>query len=449
MLRVTGVWPESKSFSDEEIGPIPTKWRGGCDSEDFKCNRKLIGARRFYKGYQAHNRNDKNVTFNTARDDSGHGSHTLSTAGGNFVASASVFGNGNGTARGGAPKSHVATYKVCWSEGGYCYDEDILAAFDAAISDGVDVVSASLSGENTEFFESGMSIGAFHAVANGIIVVCAGGNDGPDPQTVANVEPWTLTVAASTIDREYANYVKLGNNKVLKGLSLSEFGLPSDKLYPLVNAENAKADNANATDAYYCKDGALDHNKAKGKILVCHIYEDDPINQGVEVARVGGVGMISINDYSWFEVLPETHVLPAAHVNFTDGKYILTYINHTKSPLAHISRVKTNLGIRPAPIIASFSSRGPCNIDPTILKPDISAPGVDIIAAYSEDVPLGPHDKRRTPFMAVSGTSMATPHVAGLAGLLKAIHPDWSPAAIKSAIMTTGIYEDIVLSRNI
>ncbi|KAE9610140.1 putative tripeptidyl-peptidase II [Lupinus albus] len=407
----------------------------------------LIGARRFYKGYQARRKNGKNVTFNTARDDDGHGSHTLSIAGGNFVAGASVFGNGNGTAHGGAPNSHVATYKVCWEKNSYCYDEDILAAFDAAISDGVDVLSVSLSGENAEFFESGVSIGSFHAVANGITVVCAGGNDGPDPETVANVEPWTFTVAARTIDREYANYVKLGDNKVLKGLSLSEFGLPSDKLYPLVNAEDAKADDTNATDAYYCKHGSLDLNKGKGKISVCHIYEDDPINQGVEVARVGVVGMVLINDYAWFEVLPETHVLPVAHVNFTDGRYILNYINHTKSPLAYISRVKTNLGISPAPIIASFSSRGPSNIDPAILKPDITAPGVDIVAAYSEAASLGTHDKRRTPFMTVSGTSMACPHVAGLVGLLKAIHPDWSPSAIKSAIMTTGIYEDIVLSR--
>ncbi|OIW00267.1 hypothetical protein TanjilG_27518 [Lupinus angustifolius] len=318
--------------------------------------KKLIGAKRFYKGYQARH---KNAIFNTARDDSGHGSHTLSTAGGNFVDGASVFGNGNGTAHGGAPKSHVATYKVCWAQNSYCYDEDILAAFDAAISDGVDVISASLSGENTEFFQSGVSIGSFHAVANGIIVVSAAGNEGPNPTTVSNVEPWTFTVAASTIDREFANYVKLGNNKVLKGLSLSEFGLPSDKLYPLVNAENAKAHNANATDALYCKNGTLDHNKGNGKILVCHRYDGEPISQGVEVAR-----------------------------------------------------------------------------------PDITAPGVDIIAAYSEAVPPGPHDKRRTPFMTMFGTSMATPHVAGLAGLLKAIHPDWSPAAIKSAIMTTARIKD-------
>ncbi|XP_019462991.1 PREDICTED: subtilisin-like protease SBT5.4 [Lupinus angustifolius] len=435
----SGVWPESKSFSDEGIGPVPIKWRGSCDSENFHCNRKLIGAKRFYKGYQARH---KNAIFNTARDDSGHGSHTLSTAGGNFVDGASVFGNGNGTAHGGAPKSHVATYKVCWAQNSYCYDEDILAAFDAAISDGVDVISASLSGENTEFFQSGVSIGSFHAVANGIIVVSAAGNEGPNPTTVSNVEPWTFTVAASTIDREFANYVKLGNNKVLKGLSLSEFGLPSDKLYPLVNAENAKAHNANATDALYCKNGTLDHNKGNGKILVCHRYDGEPISQGVEVARVGGVGMILINDDSSFDVFSDTHVLPATYVNFTNGRYILTYINHTKSPLAHISRVNTNLGIRPDPIIASFSSRGPSSIDPTILKPDITAPGVDIIAAYSEAVPPGPHDKRRTPFMTMFGTSMATPHVAGLAGLLKAIHPDWSPAAIKSAIMTTARIKD-------
>ncbi|CAL0325289.1 unnamed protein product [Lupinus luteus] len=134
---------------------------------------------------------------------------------------------------------------------------------------------------------------------------------------------------AALLDEDEAAMVAK-HSSVVSGLSLSEFGLPSRKLYSLVNAENAKADNANATDAFYCKHGALDHSKSKGKILVCHIYEDDPINQGVEVARVGGVGMILINDYSWFEVLPETHVLPAAHLNFTDGRHILNYINYTK-----------------------------------------------------------------------------------------------------------------------
>jgi len=175
--------------------------------------RKLIGARYFNKGYLASPIRDPNDTFNSARDSEGHGSHTLSTAGGNFVANASVFGYGNGTASGGSPKARVAAYKTCWAG---CAGADILAGFEAAISDGVDVISMSLGGPTQEYSQNSISIGSFHAVANNIIVVASGGNSGPAPSTVTNLEPWTLTVAASTIDRDFTSYVILGNKKILK-----------------------------------------------------------------------------------------------------------------------------------------------------------------------------------------------------------------------------------------
>lgn len=159
-----------------------------------------------------------NSSFSTARDYDGHGSHTLATAAGNFVPGVSVFGNGNGTAKGGSPRARVAAYKVCWPpyEGVQCFDADVLAAFDAAISDGVDIISVSLGGGAQEFFKNSISIGAFHAVKHGIVVVSAAGNAGPDPGTVLNLSPWLLTVGAGTIDREFTSYVSLGNKKHLK-----------------------------------------------------------------------------------------------------------------------------------------------------------------------------------------------------------------------------------------
>ncbi|RHN63361.1 putative tripeptidyl-peptidase II [Medicago truncatula] len=448
----SGVWPESKSFSDEGFGPIPKKWRGICqvikgNPDNFHCNRKLIGARYFYKGYMAVPipiRNP-NETFNSARDSVGHGSHTLSTAGGNFVANASVFGYGNGTASGGSPKARVSAYKVCW---GSCYDADILAGFEAAISDGVDVLSVSLSGDfPVEFHDSSISIGSFHAVANNIIVVASGGNSGPSSNTVANMEPWILTVAASTIDRDFTSYVVLGNKKILKGASLSESHLPPHKLFPLISGANANVDNVSAEQALLCLNGALDPHKAHGKILVCLEGENSKLEKGIEASRVGAIGMILVIEReSGGEVIADAHVLPASNVNVTDGSYIFNYANKTKFPVAYITGVKTQLGIKPTPSMASFSSRGPSSLEPSILKPDITAPGVNIIAAYSESTSpsQSASDKRIIPFMTMSGTSMSCPHVAGLVGLLKSIHPDWSPAAIKSAIMTTATTKDNV-----
>ncbi|XP_039041242.1 subtilisin-like protease SBT5.4 [Hibiscus syriacus] len=446
----TGVWPESKSFSDEGMEQIPLKWRGSChrDTDDgVVCNRKLIGARYFNKGYKAYLGGKLNDTFKTARDTVGHGSHTLSTAGGNFVAGANVFGYGNGTAKGGSPGARVAAYKVCWPpvNGQECFDADIMAGFDAAISDGVDVLSVSLGGDPSEFFEDGLSIGAFHAVMNGISVVLSAGNSGPSPGSVSNIAPWMFTIGASTLDREFVSYVELGNSKQIKGQSLSSATLSRRTSYPLISSEKAKAANASVEDAILCQPGSIDPRKAKGKILVCLRGGIGRMDKGKQALLAGAVGMILANDEpSGNQLIADAHFLPATHINYTDGRNVLEYINSSKNPTAYITPVETETSIKPAPSMASFSSRGPNMIEPSILKPDATAPGVNIIAAFSEST--GPiedeSDKRRVPFALQSGTSMSCPHVSGIIGLLKSLHPDWSAAAIKSAIMTTARTRD-------
>ncbi|OMP06961.1 hypothetical protein COLO4_07758 [Corchorus olitorius] len=466
----TGVWPESKSFNDEGMGPVPSRWRGSCDGETddgVRCNRlnelaiyfrsgcinlslwKLIGAKYFNKGYlaAAGKRLNSSINVNTARDEEGHGSHTLSTAGGNFVNGASVFGFGNGTAKGGSPKARVAAYKVCWPPigGNQCYDADIMAAFDAAISDGVDVLSVSLGGEPVEFFGDGVAIGAFHAVKKGISVVNSAGNEGPDPATVTNLSPWVFTVGASTLDREFSSYVELGNNKSLKGASLASTSLKSRSSYPLITGEMARAANVPAVVAKLCQAGSLDPAKVKGKILVCVRGINARTDKGKQALHAGAVGMVLANDIkTGNEIIADPHLLPATHITYSDSLLVFQYINSTQNPTAYITPVKTELGTKPAPFMASFSSRGPNSIEPSLLKPDITAPGVSIIAAYTEAV--GPtddnSDKRRIPFTSQSGTSMSCPHVSGIVGLLKTLHPDWSPSAIKSAIMTSARTRD-------
>ncbi|XP_038905686.1 subtilisin-like protease SBT5.3 [Benincasa hispida] len=442
----TGAWPESKSFNDAGYGPVPSRWRGACDGgANFRCNRKLIGARYFNQGFAMAN-GPLNVSFNTARDKEGHGSHTLSTAGGNFVPGANIFGYGNGTAKGGSPKARVAAYKVCWpAPTGGCFDSDILAGFEAAIGDGVDVLSVSLGTGAQEFAYDAVSIGAFHAVQKGIVVVCSGGNDGPSPGTVSNVSPWMFTVAASTIDRDFASYVLLGNKKHIRGSSLSSSGLRGRKFYPLINAIEAKAANATDSLAQFCEQGSLDPAKAKGKIIVCLRGENARVEKSFVVLHAGGVGMIMVNDQKdGSGTLADAHILPATHVSYTDGLSISQYIKSTKTPVAYITHVKTEVGIKPSPVMADFSSRGPNSITEAMLKPDITAPGVNIIASVTIDATAtdSPFDTRRVPFNVESGTSMSCPHISGVAGLLKTLYPTWSPAAIKSAIMTTAKTRD-------
>lgn len=445
----TGVWPESKSFSDEKLGPIPSKWKGICQNDTdfgFHCNRKLIGARYFNKGY-ALVAGPLNSSFDSPRDNDGHGTHTLSTAGGNFVAGASVFGFGKGTAKGGSPKARVAAYKVCWPPvgGEECFDADIVAGFDMAIHDGVDVLSVSLGGNPTQFFIDSVAIGSFHAVLHGIVVICSAGNSGPAASTVSNFAPWQITVGASTMDRQFRSDGILGNKIRLEGESLSPSALPRNKFYPLVNAADAKAANASIDNARLCQNGTIDPGKVKGKIMVCLRGVNARVDKGLQALQAGALGMIlANNELSGNEILADAHVLPATHINFTDGVLLFTYINSTKSPKAYITRVVTYLGTKPAPFMAAFSSKGPSIITPEILKPDITAPGISVIAAFTEA--QGPtnqiFDKRRVEFNSISGTSMSCPHVSGIAGLLKTLHPTWSPAAIRSAIMTSATTQD-------
>lgn len=392
-----------------------------------------------------------NSSFDTPRDEDGHGSHTLSTAAGNFVPGTSVFGFGKGTAKGGSPKARVAAYKVCWPPiaGNECYDSDIIAAFDAAIHDGVDVLSVSLGGDPGPLFEDGVAIGSFHAIRRGIVVVCSAGNSGPTEGTVSNLAPWQITVGASTMDREFPSFVVLGNKMSFKGSSLSTKSLPR-KSFPLISAANARAANASSQDALRCKPGTLDPIKVKGKILVCLRGVTARVDKGQQAALVGAIGMVLANDVvTGNEIIADAHVLPASHINYTAGLAVFSYIKSTKSPVGYISTATTHVGTKPAPFMAAFSSKGPNTIIPDILKPDITAPGVSVIAAYTEA--QGPtnedFDKRRVKFNSVSGTSMSCPHVSGIVGLLKTLYPHWSPSAIKSAIMTTATRFDNLKER--
>ncbi|WMV43756.1 hypothetical protein MTR67_037141 [Solanum verrucosum] len=418
----TGILPDHPSFSDVGMPPPPAKWKGVCESNFMnKCNNKLIGARSYQLG------NGSPI------DGNGHGTHTAGTAAGAFVKGANVYGNANGTAVGVAPLAHIAVYKVCSSDGG-CSDSDILAAMDSAIDDGVDVLSISLGGSPNSFYDDPIAFGAYSATARGILVSCSAGNRGPLLASVGNAAPWILTVGASTLDRKIKATVKLGNGEEFEGESAYRPQISNSTFFTLFDAPKHAKDQS---ETPYCKPGSLNDPVIRGKIVLCLAGGGvSSVSKGQVVKDAGGVGMIVIKTSQYgVTKSADAHVLPALDVSDADGLRIRAYTNSTINPVATITFQGTIIGDNNAPIVAAFSSRGPSRASPGILKPDIIGPGVNILAAWPTSVDDNKNTK--STFNIISGTSMSCPHLSGVAALLKSSHPDWSPAVIKSAIMTT------------
>ncbi|KAH7514048.1 hypothetical protein FEM48_Zijuj11G0047200 [Ziziphus jujuba var. spinosa] len=424
-----GIFPNHPSFSDAEIPPPPAKWKGRCEFNLSDCNNKLIGARTFNLGAKAL----KGEKAEAPIDVDGHGTHTASTAAGGFVKNAEALGNAEGTAVGMAPYAHLAIYKVCFGEpGDDCPESDILAGLEAAVEDGVDVLSLSLGDVSSPFFQDNIAVGSFAAIQKGIFVSCSAGNSGPFNGTLSNEAPWILTVGASTIDRSIIATAKLGNGEEFDGESTQRTTDITPKQLPLVYAgTNGKSESA------VCAQGSLKDIDVKNKVVACERGGGvGRIAKGEEVKNAGGAAMILLNQESdGFSTNADAHVLPATHVTFVDGLKIKAYINSTATPTASILFKGTEIGNSLAPIVASFSSRGPNLQSPGILKPDIIGPGVNILAAWP--FPLDDTTDPKLTFNIMSGTSMSCPHLSGIAALLKSSHPYWSPAAIKSAIMTS------------
>ncbi|KAG5588888.1 hypothetical protein H5410_039402 [Solanum commersonii] len=354
----TGISPDHPSFSDEGMPPPPAKWKGKCELNfTTKCNNKLIGMRTFPK------ENGSPI------DDDGHGTHTASTAAGGFVRGANVYGNANGTA------------VACDSIG--CDASDILAAMDAAIDDGVDILSLSLGGFTRPFYNDPVALGAYTSTERGIL--------------------------AREIEGESAFHPKVLNST----------------FFPLNEPGKNERE---STEGSYCQDGLV-YNSNGGKIVLCQVGGNiSRVGKGQVVKNSGGVGMIIINkEENGFMTSANVHVLPALDVTYANGMKILAYMNSTKKPVARITFEGTVIGDKNAPVFSGFSSRRPNLASPGVLKPDIIGPGVNILAAW-------PTSMETTQTQNLPSILFLAPP---LAALLKSTHPTWSPAAIKSAIMTT------------
>lgn len=400
-----GIDPRHASYGDEGMPPPPAKWKGRCEFGGAPCNKKLIGGMSVTAGE--------------------HGTHTSSTAVGAFVSDVEVLRAKVGTASGMAPRAHLAFYEVCFED--TCPStKQLIAIEQGAFMDSVDVISIS-AGDDTQkpFYQDLTAVGSFSAVMSGVFVSTSAGNAGPDYGTVTNCAPWVLTVAASTMTRRIVSRIKLGNGLVILGEGGRRYRAikPAPIVYVQGMFENGTA--LSAVDV-------------RGKIVFCDRSEA-PTLRGEKVRAAGGAGIIFFNDASEGGVTTfgGNVSIAAARVSEADGIKIMSYINSSANPTASLHFTGVTLDPAYQPAIADYSSRGPCNMSNLgVIKPDLAGPGSSIIAAVPGAAGGNGSAPTRT-FGLLSGTSMAAPHLSGIAAVLKRARPGWSPSAIKSAMMTT------------
>jgi hypothetical protein len=403
------------------------------EGEGFKrtdCNNKLVGAQYFVEGFGVDRVAERD--FLSPRDWNGHGSHTASTAGGNHSIRATGDAAQLGTVSGMAPRARIAMYKVCWEEevgDGGCSSIDSVAAIDKAVADGVDVINFSISGTRTNYLDS-VEVAFLFAAEAGVFVAASAGNEGPGNFTVAHPSPWISTVAAGTHSRRGSATVTLGGSGgTFTGASLTNAVGPASLVY----AGNVTKAGEDPADAALCVPGTLDPAAVAGKIVHCDRGVIALVDKAAAVKEAGGAGAIIGNvPGGATNTLGLLHVVPTVHVGSADATAIKAYIASAGAGATAALSAATLSFDNPSPLVAGFSSRGPSLAGgEDIMKPDFMAPGEDILAAVAPEGNFG------RDFDLYSGTSMSSPHVAGFGALLTHAHPDWSPAAMRSALATT------------
>ncbi|MDE0545125.1 S8 family serine peptidase [Microbacterium sp. C7(2022)] len=453
----TGIAPESPSFAGEPLGTIAgdEPYLDGnevvftkADGNEFRSERvtgeewdasfystKLVGAQYFSTGAAAAGF-DFGPDYLSPRDGDGHGSHTASTAAGNHDVAASVSGTDFGAISGVAPAAKVASYKACYvgpdplsTSDDICALSDLLDAIDAAVEDGVDVINYSIGGGSATSTLAADDVSFFYAAVAGVFVSVSAGNSGPGASTADHASPWYTTVAASTIPT-YEGTVQLPNGFEAAGASVTvPFGesVTDDVIY----AGDAVAPDADPAEAAMCFLDTLDPALIEGKIVVCDRGVIARVEKSQAVDEAGGIGMILVN------VTPgsldnDFHSVPTVHINAQYRDDLLDYVRNTEGATATLVGDNVTGVETPTPQVAGFSSRGPMLADGSdVIKPDISAPGVAILAAAANQ----PGEQGVFEFL--SGTSMSSPHIAGLAALYLGERPLATPDEIKSAMMTT------------
>lgn len=447
----TGVWPEHPSYGDPDpagnaydppavapgsngfgpSGPRPTCDFGNVTfnpaDAPFTCNNKLIGAYDFTDTYKLVIGLLPNEYF-SARDADGHGTHTSSTAAGNGGVAASIFGVSKGTVSGVAPRAHVIMYKVCNNAG--CFGSDSARAVEQAVLDEVDVLNFSISGGNDPYGDI-VSLAFLNAYDNGVLVTPSAGNSGPGADTVAHREPWTLTVGASTTDRHFISTVDLvasnGDTLAIEGATVTGgIASPTSVVFPPAGSELCLSPFAAGTFS--------------GEIVICQRGLIARVAKSFNVSAGGGGGMFLYN-LVLQGLATDNHFIPSVHLENDAGAALLAFMgSHSGVTGTFTPGVATAVQ---GDKMAAFSSRGGPGQTLGISKPDVTAPGVQILAGHSPTPATITGGLPGQLFQSIQGTSMSAPHTAGAAALVKAAHPTWGPGQIKSALMTTALTDGV------
>lgn len=441
----TGIWPEHPMLADKGLpAPAPTldgsvrkcTFGDGADpalGAAFTCNNKLIGAYTFV---------DTNILVNgapeegsfcvsaehcSARDSEGHGTHTATTAAGDHVDSAPVLGVDRGPISGIAPGASVISYRVCLANG--CYASDSVAAVQQAINDRVNVINFSVGGGASAYTDP-VELAFLDAYKAGITVSASAGNSGPGAGTAEHAGPWVLTVAASTANRAFTSTLNLTSSD---GATYSKAGstITAGVRGPVVQAQDVPGYEGGKGCAKPFTPGSV-----TGKVVVCERGGNGRVEKGFFASQGGAIGMILYNPTA-SDTETDNHFLPAIHLEGPNDQLLSFLAEHQDVTAAwDAGQVEPS----PGDVMAGFSSRGPVG---AFIKPDITAPGVQVLAGNTpapNEIPAGPPGQL---YQAIAGTSMSSPHTAGASALIKAAHPDWTPGQIKSAQMTSSI-QDVV-----
>jgi len=402
---------------------------GLCATAAATCNNKLIGIYDMTTG-------SGDEEANTGIDLDGHGTHVAGTAVGNAVNIVRSFSNGaqlNYQIRGVAPRANLITYKAC--EDG-CAGSWTLAALNQAVIDGVDVINYSIGGSNVNPWGSSGSLAMLDARNAGIVVAVSAGNSGPDVGTVRSPSdsPWVLSVANTTHGRRYVNRLRLSggataapNGGVMVGQGLTGGVGP----VPLVRDPQHPLCSQGSGDQTLPVTGASNPwptNRWSGQVVVCDRGGTARVAKSNNVRLSGGAGTVLLNTAAEGEsTVADDHSIPTTHLGWADAQSLLQWLGNGSGHSARIDGVEVEALAANADVMSTSSGRGPSPVLPGVIKPDLAAPGTSILSASHQ----GNGDAT------LSGTSMASPHVAGAAALLRGAKPAWRADQIISALMGT------------